>query len=131
MLGVLLLGLPGCVSIPVSTGKLSPEIEAGGLACDVNFLAQPALNGRKPGTWESGVVRQYIEARFRQCGLVPWPDTDSFEQSFGPGTNVIGVLPGSDPNLADQFIILCAHYDHLGDKHLGACDNASGVAALL
>ena len=42
---------------------------------------------------------------------------------------------GLDPNLAKEYVILAAHYDHLGRTKqglcLGACDNASGVAALL
>jgi len=58
-----------------------------------------------------------------------------YEQSFGLGTNVIGTLPGSDPNLVNEIVILAAHYDHLGkDKkgiYHGASDNASGVAVLL
>lgn len=52
------------------------------------------------------------------------------------GYNVIGHLPGSDPVLKDEFIILGAHHDHMGvDERgrifLGADDNASGTAALL
>ncbi|ATY33741.1 M20/M25/M40 family metallo-hydrolase [Sphingomonas psychrotolerans] len=53
--------------------------------------------------------------------------------------NVIGVLPGSDPALADQYVVLSAHLDHVGrDSHLpgdkihnGAMDNAAGVATML
>ncbi len=50
--------------------------------------------------------------------------------------NVLGYLPGSDPDLQDEVIILGAHYDHVGDDpgglaYSGANDNASGVAALL
>ena len=50
--------------------------------------------------------------------------------------NVIGLLPGSDPALRDELIILSAHYDHVGDDpgglaYSGANDNASGVAVLL
>jgi hypothetical protein len=53
--------------------------------------------------------------------------------------NVIGVLPGSDPALADQYVVLSAHLDHVGhDPHLpgdqihnGAMDNAAGVATML
>ena len=54
-------------------------------------------------------------------------------------SNVIGVLPGSDPLLRDQAVILTAHYDHLGigkptagdSIYNGALDNATGVSALL
>ncbi|MFZ5917254.1 MAG: M20/M25/M40 family metallo-hydrolase [Chloroflexota bacterium] len=50
--------------------------------------------------------------------------------------NVLGLLPGSDPVLSQEVIILGAHYDHVGDdpdgrRYSGANDNASGVAVLL
>jgi uncharacterized protein len=54
--------------------------------------------------------------------------------------NVLGWIPGSDPQLADEVIVLGAHYDHVGDdpgsgglewRYSGANDNASGVAVLL
>jgi hypothetical protein len=58
--------------------------------------------------------------------------------------NVVGILRGSDPKLADEAIVVGAHYDHLGlghrnslsprdagKVHPGADDNASGTAALL
>jgi Zn-dependent M28 family amino/carboxypeptidase len=54
-------------------------------------------------------------------------------------SNVVGKLPGTDPKLKDEYVVLSAHMDHLGigpaingDKiYNGAMDNASGVAALL
>lgn len=53
----------------------------------------------------------------------------------GLSRNVVGILPGSDPALKDEAVILGAHADHLGRVdgviHPGADDNASGVAALL
>ncbi len=60
-----------------------------------------------------------------------------------PSFNVVGILPGSDPKLKGEAIVLGAHYDHLGrggegslapragDIHHGADDNASGVAGLI
>jgi hypothetical protein len=57
--------------------------------------------------------------------------------------NVIGILPGSDPKLKDETIVIGAHYDHLGhggegslapregEIHHGADDNASGTAGML
>ena len=59
--------------------------------------------------------------------------------------NVIALLPGNDPTLKDEYVVLGAHYDHLGEGgpgsgsrrpdtlaiHNGADDNASGVAAIL
>ena len=61
-----------------------------------------------------------------------------------PSFNVVGVLPGSDPKLKGEAIVIGAHYDHLGlggegsgslsartGIHHGADDNASGVAGLI
>ena len=58
--------------------------------------------------------------------------------------NVVGILPGSDPTLTGQNIVIGAHYDHVGFGHYGirdssaegqihhgADDNASGTAVLL
>ena len=53
--------------------------------------------------------------------------------------NVIAVLPGSDPKLASEYVVLSAHLDHVGVGkpingdaiYNGAMDNASGVACLL
>jgi len=62
----------------------------------------------------------------------------------GKSANVVGVLPGSDPQLASEYVIIGAHYDHLGfggpeslaanpegQIHHGADDNASGTSALI
>jgi Zn-dependent M28 family amino/carboxypeptidase len=51
--------------------------------------------------------------------------------------NVIGMIKGSDPSLRDEFVVIGAHYDHIGIKaelgevYYGADDNASGTGALL
>jgi Peptidase family M28 len=54
-------------------------------------------------------------------------------------TNVAGLLPGSDPNLKGQYVVLSAHLDHLGvgrpidgdNIYNGAMDNAAGTASLI
>lgn len=56
--------------------------------------------------------------------------------NFGMASNCIGLIPGSDPNLKDEFIIIGAHFDHVGDNidgtwNPGALDNASGTAAMI
>lgn len=55
---------------------------------------------------------------------------------FSP--NVVGIVPGSDPVLRDEYVVYSAHLDHLGigvaengdDIYNGAYDNAMGVALL-
>jgi len=64
------------------------------------------------------------------------------EKEIATGFNLIGLIEGADPELSKQFVIIGAHYDHLGEGgpesaagissgviHPGADDNASGVAA--
>ena len=57
------------------------------------------------------------------------------EQELAETANVIGLLSGSNPDLQDEYVIIGAHYDHVGDEagtpYRGANDNASGVAAML
>ena len=60
-----------------------------------------------------------------------------------PSFNIVGILPGRDPKLKNETIVIGAHYDHLGrggegslapregEIHHGADDNASGTAALI
>ncbi|NNK62314.1 MAG: M28 family peptidase, partial [Gemmatimonadetes bacterium] len=69
--------------------------------------------------------------------------TTTVEPRMGEALNVVGLLPGSDPDRADEVVVVGAHYDHLGwggdgslapdaiDIHNGADDNASGTAALI
>ncbi len=70
--------------------------------------------------------------------------TVGIEQRRAGTANVLGLLPGSDPGLAGECVVVGAHYDHLGyggegamnpedvgKVHPGADDNASGTAALL
>jgi hypothetical protein len=57
------------------------------------------------------------------------------EPVLQPSWNVAGLLPGTDPKLRDETILVTAHYDHLGVQdgklYAGANDNASGVVAML
>jgi Zn-dependent M28 family amino/carboxypeptidase len=58
-----------------------------------------------------------------------------------PSSNVIGLLPGGDPRLAAEHVVLMGHLDHLANKtdakpgedaiHNGALDNAAGIATML
>jgi len=63
-----------------------------------------------------------------------------FEQSHVESPNVVGIIHGSDPALAHEYVVVSAHLDHLGvgpatatgdSIYNGAMDNASGVASLL
>jgi len=65
--------------------------------------------------------------------------TVSFAGEERESENVVGILPGSDPRLAKEYIVLSAHVDHVGvgkpingdEIYNGAMDNASGIATLI
>lgn len=108
------------------------------LRARIGFLADPAQGGRVSGSAGDAATREHIAARFTCLGLDAPGDTyeQPFKDSEGSDTaNVIGVLPGSDPELSDEIIVIGAHHDHLGEDdtglYPGANDNASGVATML
>ncbi|HET6566858.1 MAG TPA: M28 family peptidase, partial [Rhodothermales bacterium] len=120
------------------------------LAAELRFLASDELRGRKAGTPWSDVAARFIAEQFRAAGLKPAPGTDDFYQpvplprSLGNSENVAGILEGSDPNLRDEYVILMAHFDHVGTGMKagpgatrtdsifnGARDNGMGTVAVM
>ncbi len=79
-------------------------------------------------------IRSTLKPASRPLGKTMTLANNTQHHPEGIGSNVIAVLPGSDPVLKDEYIVLGAHLDHLGYNHElmpGAHDNASGVAVLL
>ena len=111
-------------------------------------LAGPTMGGRLPGSPGMDLAKRYVERSMDIAGLEPAfgsPAQAAWRQSFDldgvPAENVGGLLRGSG-KLANQYIVVGAHLDHLGlgegssrgitgKLHPGADDNASGVAAML
>ncbi|MGH7234968.1 MAG: M28 family peptidase [Nitrospiraceae bacterium] len=107
------------------------------LRSHVDYLASPALQGRKPGTPGNRMAAEYIAARFREADLEPLPSLGGYGQQISPqlGDNLIGVRralnDGDTSRRSPRWILIGAHYDHLGGRYLGADDNASAIAILL
>jgi hypothetical protein len=106
----------------------------------IGYLASDQLGGRAPNTPGDVATRAYIEQAFRCAGLMPAGADGGFQQPFTApdGTmtaNVVGYLPGSDPALRSEIIIIGAHHDHLGTVggqiYNGANDNASGAITVI
>lgn len=109
----------------------------------VEYLASDDLRGRS-GVWGQASAR-YIEDHFRKLKLQPLFDGEYLQVIPGPtredgrktvyGQNVGAWLPGSDPKLRGEFVVVSAHYDHLGIREgkifHGADDNASGTSMVL
>lgn len=99
-------------------------------------LADDAMEGRAHQSPGSERAQAYLVVQLAQ---IAEPLVDGYRQTFDQGTNLLGIIPGGD--LADEHLILGAHYDHLGrdcpsavpGDHIcnGATDNAAGVAAVL
>ena len=111
----------------------------------VQILTSDSLEGRGLGTSGHEKARDYIVNQFEEIGLKQFGDSYFQEFSFRmgiawiPAKNIVGFLEGSDPSLKNEYIVIGAHYDHLGynlnkDTKVifpGADDNASGVATML
>jgi len=102
----------------------------------LEYLAHDLTEGRASGTKGKELAEHFIVGQFRSMGLKPWNWTYTQSSSYQDSIairNVIGFLPSVEPS--DEFIIIGAHYDHLGrlghSVYPGADDNASGVTALL
>ena len=107
------------------------------LAREVSFLTDSICQGRASGTRGSMEAAMWIRRKFEEAGLVGM--TESWAQGFSIGNgmrgrNVIGMLPGSRSIPCDRYVIIGAHYDHLGmlegKMYPGADSNASGVTAM-
>jgi hypothetical protein len=108
-------------------------------------VAERWLEGR--GT-SLATLKEMIDRTERPASMA-LPDLNitigvTLEQVREPAENIVGLVPGADPRLENEHVIIGAHYDHLGfghygtrdlgaaDKiHHGADDNASGIAVLL
>ena len=111
----------------------------------VSILAADSLCGRGFGFPEKILAVEYLTNQFRQAGFTAnnenyTEDFLHFEgQSLIEGKNILGIIEGSDPVLKNEYLVLGAHYDHLGWKpannvktvYNGADDNASGVASII
>ncbi len=125
--------------------ELSEAITTAELRAHVYRLASPEFLGRKgPGAARAS---RHIGEAFERLKLQPAFAGSYFQNIPSPladeddprgqyiGRNVAAVLPGSDPKLREEWILLSAHFDHLGKRgnvlYPGADDNATGIAMLL
>lgn len=126
-----------------ASGQETPKssvIDSPQLLNDLKVLSSDAMQGRQPGTAGGDKARAFVIERFKASGVAPFGA--SYEQEFSftargsnaarRGVNVVGHIDGT--RQPRRYIVISAHYDHLGVRNgeifNGADDNASGVAAL-
>lgn len=114
------------------------------LKSHIEFLASDSLEGREAGSQGGLASGTYIRNFLQKHGIKPGLEEEGYFQEFQGGfRNIIGIIPGNDPELKKEYVVIGAHYDHVGygkpsnsrggvgQIHNGADDNASGTAALM
>ena len=156
---ILLVALVACtagaqrpVANPILTADrkaVLEQISANSLRGHLSFIASDLLEGRGTPSRGLDLAAEYIAAQFRRAGLEAMGDDGYFQTAMltARGSdkpekvrNVIGVLRGSDPALKDTYILVTAHYDHLGVRQAadgtttiynGADDDGSGTVSVV
>jgi Zn-dependent M28 family amino/carboxypeptidase len=136
------------------TGSLAPapKVDSARLLDDVRILASSEFGGRGTGSDGSRKAQAFLQERFEALALKPFgaayaepfsfthhsvepPATPArpIATAYPAAVNYVGYIAGSAR--PERFIVVSAHYDHLGIRegklYPGADDNASGVAAML
>jgi len=144
-----------------SVTRYNAGITADGLSVTTKYLTSSPLAGRLTGTEGDSLTRVFIREELKNAGLKPFtdngfqyfsvkvpfivPGTDSIKTRQVTTANVAMMIEGNDPELKSQYVIIGAHFDHLGmggkssssrhqdtiALHPGADDNASGIAMMI
>lgn len=107
----------------------------------VSYLASDKLKGRDTGSEGIDKAAIYIANDFKASGVKEYYSSyrDTFKVGNKEAFNVVGVIEGEDPELKNEFVVIGAHYDHIGNGSKvgediianGANDNAAGTAVVM
>jgi Zn-dependent M28 family amino/carboxypeptidase len=117
-----------------TTAPRSELFDAPLLLQDVKMLSADDMQGRATGAPGGARAREFVRKRFKESGLAQLGDTflQPFKVGELTGVNIYGYIKGT--KTPDKYIVVSAHYDHVGVRNKeiynGADDNASGTAAL-
>jgi hypothetical protein len=151
-LGTLLLIASGtvaaCTPAPNGQQTQQPAAAVGATPLDtarmfrqLGVLAHDSMEGRRTATPGGERARRFLVAQLRDIGLQQFGNSYEHPFTFTPrnateqlqGVNVVGWVRGT--RQPERYIVVTAHFDHLGVRdgqiYNGADDNASGSAALL
>lgn len=120
--------------------KTEYQVSEANVASTLKYLASDELQGRDTGSKGIEKAANYLEDVLNKNGVKPYftsyKDTlTNFKNAY----NVVGYIEGTDARLKNEFVILGAHYDHIGITEKGfegdfinngANDNASGTTVL-
>lgn len=124
-----------------NVGAHLPFSNSDGVGEIISYLASDELMGRKAGTEGINLAADYIADLFYKYEIAPYFSSyrDTLANFSTPTFNVVGYLEGTDKELKNEFVLIGAHYDHIGiippiagdSIANGANDNASGTTAVL
>ena len=157
VLVVLLLAAACRTAAPLPAAVIQPDSLR--IQQDIAWLADDRLEGRATGLAGNDSAAAWLARRHALLGLRPLGDAGGYLQRFTarsaqmahtgqpdgvPAENVVALVLGRDPSLRGEYVVIGAHFDHLGRAstnamdpeakdaiHNGADDNASGTAAVL
>ena len=139
---LLSLGCIGVMSAQKKKAVQAPyKVEEKSVSATLKFLSSDELKGRMSGSPELEKAAVYLEDIFKKNGVKPYFATfkDTLTNYDKITYNVVGYLEGTDPMLKNEFVVLGAHYDHIGIEknpegtdniYNGANDDASGTTAV-
>ncbi len=129
------------VVLMVSCKSIPPPSTSEGVGTIMSFIAADELQGRDTGSEGIAKAADFIEASFKGNKVKPYFETylDTLSNIDEVAYNVVGYVEGRDPKLKNEYVIIGAHYDHIGtlkDENgdtiaNGANDNASGTTTVL
>lgn len=107
----------------------------------LSYLTSDELEGRDSGSEGIEKAAVYLENLLQENGIKPYFKTyrDTLSNFDKPAFNIVGYIEGSDKKLKNEFVIIGAHYDHIGMLQNGvngdvivngANDNATGTTAV-
>ncbi len=112
-----------------------------GMGVIMNYLSADELMGRDTGSNGIDQAAAYIEDYFRANRVPPYFTSyrDTLSNYQADAYNIVGFVEGNHPVLKNQFILIGAHYDHIGVVPAqstdsianGANDNASGTVMVM
>jgi Zn-dependent M28 family amino/carboxypeptidase len=121
--------------------EITYKVKENDVASILKYLSSDELEGRETGTKGIEAAAIYLEDFFKKNKVKPYFSSyrDTLSTFKTPAYNIVGYVEGTDAKLKNEFVILSAHYDHIGiDKkgvngdfiNNGANDDASGVTAV-
>lgn len=130
LVNIVCFAFAGCPQQKETTAYAPPRLDSALLINHLRILSAADMEGRETGTRGNKKAQDYIIKQFSALSTQQqaFPLGDSVQ-----GLNILATLKGS--KYPDSFIVVTAHYDHIGIQNdkifYGADDNASGTAALL